>query len=73
MLLDNLIKLREYTDNLLGNGFTNVVVKHRIGLGNTYFEFEMDNEGNAIRVEELWKKAFNKLTVLRVNNKVSAG
>ena len=72
MHIDNLIQLAKDTDNLLGNGLINIVLKYKL-IPNVYFEFELNTESNAIEVERLWKKAFKKLSVIRVGNLVTAG
>ncbi len=64
MTTEDLIEFAKLTDNLLGNGYVNIVDKWKL-VPNVYFEFTMNTEDNAIEVERLWKKAFTKLSVSR--------
>ena len=57
------------TDALLGLG----AVESTKMIKGVYFEFTMNNEGNAKKVQEMWGAAFKKLNVMREGNTVTAG
>lgn len=69
MTTKDLNNFAKTTDNLLGLG---TVVNTKL-IPNVYFEFELNNEKNAIEVERLWNKAFSKLNVIRNERTVTAG
>lgn len=69
MTTQDLNNFAKTTDNLLGLG---TVVNTKL-IPNVYFEFELNNEKNAIEVERLWNKAFAKLNVIRNERTVTAG
>ena len=69
MTTQDLNNFAKTTDNLLGLG---TVVKTEL-MPNVYFQFELNNEKNAIEVERLWKKGFVRLKVIRNGLEVIAG
>ena len=65
----SLSNFAKYTDALLGVGS----VESTKLIDGVYFEFTMNNEANAKKVEELWGAAFKKLNVIRQGSTVTAG
>lgn len=69
MTTQDLNNFAKKTDDLLGVG---TVVNTKL-IPNVYFQFELNNEKNAIEVQKLWKKTFTKLDVSRNGLEVIAG
>jgi len=69
MTTQDLNNFAKDTEKVLGIG---TVVKTKL-VPNVYFEFTMNNEDNAKKLEELWNKSFTHCTVSRNGLEVMAG